>query len=232
VQGLGLDVLVEHADYGRMALLSALLLFPRGQFVRLVVALFAGLELAYALASGAEQARIIWTAVLLGLALVIFAAGVMARRGSRLTAEEADMAARLMKGMGRSRARHLIDQGYWLNGAPGEVLLRENEAVKQFCYLSSGEARVLMGGRPIGFCRRGDVVGGLGFFSGETAAATVVLATPARFWCAPAERLKPYFEAHPELKHRIERSLAEAPAKEAEPEPAAPLPTQAAVPAS
>jgi len=229
VPGLSLDALVENADYIRMGLLSALLLFPRGQFVRLAVALFAGLELAYALASGAEQPRIIGTAILLGLALVIFAAGVLARRGSQLSAEEAAMAARLMKGIGRSRARHLIDQGYWLNGAPGEVLLREGEAVQQFCYLSSGEARVLMGGRPIGFCRGGDLVGGLGFLSGETAAATVALATPARFWCAPAERLKPYFEAHPELKHRIQRSLAEVPHQEPAPGPEPALPTQAVV---
>jgi CRP-like cAMP-binding protein len=102
----------------------------------------------------------------------------------------------------------LIDQGYWLNGRPGEVLLREGEPVTQFWYLSEGEARVQMAGRPIGFCRGGDVVGGLGFFSGEPAGATVVLATPARFWCAPAERLNPYFGAHTALQRRIERNIA------------------------
>jgi CRP-like cAMP-binding protein len=64
-----------------------------------------------------------------------------------------------------------------------------------------------MAGRPIGFCRSGDVIGGLGFFSGETAAASVVLATPVRFWCSPAERLKPYFDAHEHLRRRIERNL-------------------------
>ena len=217
MEALSFETLVEHADYARFALLSALLLFPRGHFVRLVVALFAGLELAYALATGAEQATIIWVSVLLGLALLIIAAGFVAGRGVRLTPEEQAMSARLLKGVGRARARHFIDQGYWLNGRPGEVLLREGDPVTQFCYLAVGEARVQMAGRPIGFCRGGDVIGGLGFFSGEPAGATVILATPARFWCAPEERLMPYFEAHTHLRRRIERNLpgSEPPPEEA-----------------
>lgn len=209
MQALSLENLVEHADYARFALLSALLLFPRGHFVRLVVALFAGLELAYALATDADQTTIIWMSVLLGLALLIIAAGFVAGRGVRLTQEEQAMTARLLKGVGRSRARHFIDQGYWLNGRPGEVLLREGEPVTQFCYLSEGEARVQMAGRPIGSCRGGDLIGGLGFFSGEPAGATVVLATPARFWCAPAERLMPYFEAHSDLQRKVRRNAAD-----------------------
>lgn len=208
---LSLETLIEHADYARFALLSLLLLFPRGQFVRLIVALFAGLELAYALATGADRGTIIWVSVLLGLALLIFVSGLLAAARVRLSPEEQAMRAGLLKGVGRAQARHLIDQGYWLNGRPGEVLLREGEPVTQFCYLSEGEARVQMAGRPIGFCRGGDVVGGLGFFSGELAGATVVLATPARFWCAPAERLGPYFGAHVSLQRRIERNIAGSP---------------------
>lgn len=207
MQALSPEVLVEYADYARFALLSALLVFPRGSFVRLVVALFAGLELAYALVTGADQTAIIWMSVLLGLAVLILAGGILSRRGARLTAEEQTMSTHLLKGVGRSRARHFIDQGYWLSGRPGEVLLREGEAVTQFCYLSEGEARVMMGGRPIGSCRGGDVIGGMSFFSGEAAAATVVLAAPARFWCAPANRLKPYFDAHSDLQRKIERNL-------------------------
>lgn len=209
MDGLRLETLVEHVDYARFALLSAILLFPRGYFVRLIVALFAGLELAYALATNADQVSVIWLSVLLGLALLIVIFGMVAGRGVRLTAEEQAMTARLLKGVGRSRARHFIDQGYWLNGRPGEVLLREGEPVTQFCYLSEGEARVQMAGRAIGFCRGGDLVGGLGFFSGEPAGATVVLATPARFWCAPAERLQPYFDAHADLERKVQRNAAD-----------------------
>jgi CRP/FNR family transcriptional regulator, cyclic AMP receptor protein len=151
--------------------------------------------------------RIIWSAALLGVALLILAAGILARRAARLTLEEQAMADRLFKGVGRSSVRHLIDQGYWLSGRPGEVLLREGEPVTRFCYLSEGEARVMMAGRPIGFSRGGDVIGGLGFFSGETAAATVILTSSARFWCAPAERFHPYLAAQPDLRRKLRRNM-------------------------
>lgn len=210
MEALNVDWLVEHAHYLRFGLLSALLIFPRGPFVRMVIALFAGLELAFALGRDADRTTIIWMSILLGLALLISVSSLFGRRRTRLSAEEQAMTTHLLKGVGRSRARHFIDQGYWLNGRPGEVLLREGEPVTQFCYLSEGEARVQMGGRAIGFCRGGDLVGGLGFFSGETSAATVVLATPARFWCAPADRLNAYFGAHGDLKRKIRRSMGDA----------------------
>jgi hypothetical protein len=215
VELLSLEMLVEQAHFLRLAFLSLLLLFPRGQFVRLVVALFAGLELTYALSTGADQVDIIWASVLLGLALLIFLSGLLAASRVRLSAEEQVMAGGLLKGVGRAQARHFIDQGYWLNGRPGEVLLREGEPVTQFCYLGSGEARVQMAGRPIGFSRGGDVIGGLGFFSGEDAAATVMLTTPARFWCAPAERMNSYLAVHTHLRRKLERNAA-APAVPAE----------------
>lgn len=211
MEALSLEMLVENADMIRFGLLSALLLFSRGRITRLIVALFAGTELAYGLATGAGQTTIIWMSIVLGLAVAFVAMGIIGGARGRLSADEQAMSGRLLKGMGRGRARHFMDQGYWLTGNPGEVLLREGEPVRQFCYLASGEARVMMAGRPIGFCRSGDVIGGTSFFSGETAAATVVLATRARFWAAPAERLSPYLAANPELHRTLERSTGEAP---------------------
>jgi hypothetical protein len=231
VESLSFETLVAHSDYARLALLSLLVLVARGRFVRLVVALLAGLELAFAIADGDDRAALIWAAIVLGLAVLILLVGVIAGGMARLNAEEQAMSNHLLKGVSRSRARHFIDQGYWLSGSPGEVLLREGEPVKQFCYLGAGEARVMMGGRAIGFCRDGDVIGGLGFFSGETSAATVVLASPARFWVAPHERLKPYFDAHPELKTKIRRTMAEPPPEPAHPDEASDLlPSQTANP--
>jgi CRP/FNR family transcriptional regulator, cyclic AMP receptor protein len=216
VEALSLESLVANADYVRFGLLTALLLFSRGRFVRLIVALFAGLELAYGLATGADRTTIIWMSVLLGLSLTIILIGVIAFGGARLSSDEQAMSNRLLKGIGRGRARHFMDQGYWLTGNAGEVLLREGEPVNQFCYLASGEARVLMSGRPIGFSRSGDVIGGMAFFGEDGAAATVVLATRARFWCAPSERLKPYLAAHPDMRRTLERSIGEGPPEPAE----------------
>lgn len=209
MEPLSSDMLAEHAEYGRFALLSALLLFPRAPFVRLVVALIAGLELAYAWVAGADQITIIWMTVLLGLALLILLTTTLFGSRAQLSPEEQSMAKQLMKGFGRARARHFIDQGYWLNARPGEVLLREGEPVTRFVFLGDGEARVLMGDGQIGLCRAGDVIGGLGFFSKERAAASVIVSSPARFWCSPADRLQPYFDAHPDLRRRIRRSMGD-----------------------
>lgn len=209
MESFSLETLIEHADYARYGFLSLLLLIVRGRFVRLVIALLAGFELANAIVAGEDRTAIIWTASILGLAILMLLISVIAGSMARLNPEEQAMSNHLLKGVGRARARHFIDQGYWLNGSPGEVLLREGEPVKQFCYLGSGEARVMMAGRAIGFCRDGDIIGGLGFFSGETSAATVVLSSQARFWVAPHERIKPYLDAHPELKRKIERSMGE-----------------------
>ena len=46
--------------------------------------------------------------------------------------------------------------------------------------------------------------------SGEMASATVILNTPARFWCASAENLNPYLEAHDDIRRAIEHGFASA----------------------
>jgi CRP-like cAMP-binding protein len=115
---------------------------------------------------------------------------------------------RLFAELPRNRARHLIDQGLWLSGKAGDVLTREGEAVDHLYYLAEGEARVVMTGSQVGTCRPGDLIGELTVLSGETASATVILNTPARFWCAPAEDLRPYVEAHEDIRRAIEHGFA------------------------
>jgi CRP-like cAMP-binding protein len=108
----------------------------------------------------------------------------------------------------RSRARHLLDQGVWLAGKAGDVLTREGEPVDHLYYLAEGEARVISMDRQVGLCRKGDLIGELTVLSGETASATVTLTTPARFWCAPADDLRPYVEAHEDIRRAIEHGFA------------------------
>src|SRR3546814_11136290 len=62
---------------------------------------------------------------------------------TRFTVEEEAMLAGVLSALPRSRARHLLDQGFWLSGRAGDVLTREEEAVTHLFYLGSGEARVM-----------------------------------------------------------------------------------------
>jgi CRP-like cAMP-binding protein len=108
----------------------------------------------------------------------------------------------------RSRARHLLDQGVWLTGKEGDVLTRDGEPVDHLYDLAKGEARVISMGSQVGLCRKGDLIGELTVLSGETASANVILNTPARFWCAPADDLRPYVDAHEDIRRAIEHGFA------------------------
>jgi CRP-like cAMP-binding protein len=193
-----------------LALLLAAALTGRLPVARLMIGLFALIGLARAVLLTGDIVQAGW------LGLILLAAATMLLRdrlqGANLvfSPEEEEMAARLLSGIKRAKVRHLIDQGFWLTGREGDVLTREAEPVGHLYYIATGEARVLIGGHEVGICRGGDLVGELTVLSGESASATVILSSPSRFWCAPAEILRPYLDAHPDLRLAIERGFARA----------------------
>jgi hypothetical protein len=203
------DLFLEHADLVLYGLVTAMLFFPWARFIRLLVALFAGVELAHILLSRGDQTTLIWMSILLGSALFLMLFDILSSRRVRMTDEERAMASSALKRTGRATARHFIDQGFWLNGKKGDVLMREGEPVKHLYYLALGEARVLLSGEQVGYCRAGDLIADLPLFSRDEAIATIVLDGPARFWCAPADRIRPYLEVHTKLRRVLERSAAE-----------------------
>ena len=52
------------------------------------------------------------------------------------------------------------------------------------------------------------MIGEVTVLSGERASATVILSSPARFWCAPAHVLRPYLKAHSDVRHALEQGFA------------------------
>ena len=201
------DALVLQLSY---ALLAAAVLMPRMAQLRLLVALAAAVALARALFWTGDLVTAGWMGLLLGICLILLARNLYRDGQVGFTADEKRMLDSLLAGLPRSRARHLIDQGLWLSGKEGDVLTREGEPVGHLYYLSEGEARVISQGHQVGLCRAGDLIGELTVLSGEQASATVILAGPARFWCAPAEDLRPYVEAHDDVRRAIERGFATA----------------------
>lgn len=200
-----LEFIVLQVGY---ALLIAAMLSPRLALVRLLVALAAMAGLARALLWTGDSAAAIWMGLLLATCLILLGQDYYASRKVRFSAEERGMLDSFVAGLSKSRARHLIDQGMWLNGKAGDVLTREGEPVSHLYYLAEGEARVMSMDRQVGSCRAGDLIGELTVLSGETASATVILTRPSRFWCAPAEVLRPYVEAHEDIHRAIEHGFA------------------------
>ena len=192
------------------ALLVAAVLAPRMTPLRILVAFAAAAGLARALVFTGDLVTAIWMGLLLVASLALLARTFLDRRRERFTDEESRMLESLVSGVSQHRARHLMDQGLWLAGKKGDVLTREGEPVTHLYYLAEGEARVMTLGRQVGTCRAGDLIGELTVLSGEMASATVILDTPARFWCAPAENLKPYLEAHDDIRRAIEHGFASA----------------------
>ena len=192
------------------ALLVAAVLAPRMAPLRVLVALAALAGLAHALLWTSDTVAALWMGLLLAACLILLGRNLWERRNIRFSDDEKKMIESLVAGLSQSGARHLIDQGLWLTGKKGDVLTREGEPVDHLYYLADGEARVMSMGRQVGTCRAGDLIGELTVLSGETASATVILDGPARFWCAPAENLKPYVEAHEDIRRAIEHGFATA----------------------
>ncbi len=201
------DGLVVQLSY---ALLVAAMLAPRLRQLRILVALAALVGFARALFWTGDIVTAVWMALLLGACLLLLGRELYENTRVRFTPEEEAMRDGLLAGVPHSRARHLIDQGFWLNGKDGDTLTREGEPVGHLYYLADGEARVISHGRQVGLCRAGDLIGELTVLSGESASATVILSGPARFWCAPANVLRPYLDAHEDIRRAIERGFSNA----------------------
>ncbi|HTU11461.1 MAG TPA: cyclic nucleotide-binding domain-containing protein [Allosphingosinicella sp.] len=150
----------------------------------------------------------LWGGLIAGLALIVVGRRLWRDSAVRFTPDEQHMMDTLFDGLPRSRARHLVDQGVWISGKAGDTLTREGEPVEHLYYLAEGDAQVLSKGVEVGQCHAGDLIGELTVLSGETATATVVLTRPSRFWCAPAEDLRPYVETHEDIRRAIEHGFA------------------------
>ena len=189
------------------ALLIVAMLMPKPHLMRLLVAAAAVVGIGHAFWVR-DWVSLAWMAALLAACLATLGRRLWENRTVRFTAEEQAMLDRLFTELPRSRARHLLDQGLWLSGKAGDVLTREGERVNHLYYLAEGEARVVSMGSQVGTCRAGDLIGEITVLSGEKASATVTLNTPARFWCAPADDLRPYVEAHDDIRRAIEHGFA------------------------
>jgi len=192
------------------ALLVAAVLAPGMFALRSLIALAAAAFLARALFWTGDMIAAAWAGLLLAACLLLLGRALYERRQVRFSAEEKGMVDSLVVGLSHTRARHLMDQGLWLSGKEGDVLTREGEPAEHLYYLAEGEARVMSMGRQVGLLGPGDLIGELTVLSGEKASATVIVNGPARFWCAPAEDLRPYVEAHEDISRAIEHGFTSA----------------------
>ncbi|QNQ11210.1 Crp/Fnr family transcriptional regulator [Sphingomonas alpina] len=193
------------------ALLVAAMLSGKPRLMRLLIALAAILILLRAALLVHDGAAIVWMAILLTAWLLKLWGDRRENAATTLFDErEEAMRSGCLNDLPRGAARLFIDQGLWLEGATGEILTNEGQTVDHIYFLASGEARASSGGRTVGMCRPGDLIGEATVLSGGAATATVTLVSPATFWCASTADVRQFLDDHDSLRITIERSFSNA----------------------
>jgi hypothetical protein len=145
--------------------------------------------------------------------LILIVAGVQAasvlgaNRAAKFDEDERTMLSGPLSGLGRAQARRLIDQGIWMEGRPGDVLIREGEPAAQLYFLASGAGDVHSRGHLVGRVVPGQLVGEATVLGESAAIATVTLTQPSRFWCAQGRILNAYLAANPDARHALEHGF-------------------------
>ncbi len=193
------------------ALLAALLWrSQRGGHAMIAVAGIIGAAYGYSI-HGAYA--VILPAIVALVGGVQAARGLMTGRGARFDKHEQKLRRGPFARMNRGTARHLIDQGVWIDADAGDVLTREGEPVTHLHWLATSRAEVIVEDVPTGQCGPLTFIGEATVFSGEPATGTARLIDAGRVWSIEAEALRAYADAHPDVRqildHGFTLSLAE-----------------------
>lgn len=204
--GLGLS---EGAWLGHLAflILALALIAPPMPWMRVGIVLSALAGLGFAIGFARDLGLAFWFFVLLVIGASMLARYLMAERNSRFSSEEEALRSSFMGEMSRAGARHLMDQGNWITGRNGEVLINEGEAISHLFYLHDGAAEISLRGQHVGKVSSGDLIGDATALSGAPATGTVRLTTDSRFWCVSAPKLRQYLDLHPDARTVIERQI-------------------------
>lgn len=187
------------------AILVALVSRSR-MFNHLLLGLAGALGLLYGLWEHGPLGMILPLLILI-VAGVQIASVVGANRAAEFTAEENMMLEGPLHGLGRAQARRMIDQGIWIDGREGDVLIREGEPAAQLYFLASGAGDVHSHGNLVGRVVPGQLIGEATVLGESAAIATVTITQQARFWCAQGRTLNAYLAANPDARHALEHSF-------------------------
>jgi CRP-like cAMP-binding protein len=204
--GLGFS---DGAWLGHLAflILAVALIAPPMPWMRLGVVLSSLCALGFALGFSNDLGLAFWSIVLLIISGSMLFRYLMAERNSRFSSEEEALRVSFMGEMTRAHARHLMDQGNWITGRNGEVLINEGEAISHLFYMHDGGAEITLHNQHVGAVSAGDLIGDATALSGEPATGTVRLTSDSRFWCVSAPKLRQYLELHPDVRTVIERQI-------------------------
>ncbi len=189
-----------------LLLIAAMLVKPQ-LHMRIGVMLSATLGAIYAFVWLGDIMLAAWQVALALICGVMVLVYFLQQSRVSFTDEEEGLRAAFLSNVPRSSARHMIDQGNWITGRKGEVLIRENEGVSHLFYIENGSADVALDGKSVGSCGNGDLIGDATALSGAPASGTVTLNEDSRMWCIAAPALRNYIKLHDDVRPAIERHI-------------------------
>jgi CRP-like cAMP-binding protein len=194
------DALLLHAGY---LLLIASMLMTRIAWLRILAIGSGFLEGSYYLLTD-DLNSLFWEAmfVLTNVAQL----GIIAYRNRKahFTPEELAFYDIVVPTLERWQARRLLRIGRWLEAAPGTVLSREGEVVRNLVFLLSGEVDITVGEEKVGHCGPGCFVGEISASTGGPATATAIARTPIRYLAFERIALMKTLKASNEIGQALE----------------------------
>jgi hypothetical protein len=127
---------------------------------------------------------------------------------TRFTSEEEDVIASLLSGLNRFNCRKVLRLGHWVDAEPGMELTREGEKVAHLCWIAEGHVDVSMNGRKIAGMTSGSIVGEATCLSDAPATATTHVATPARLFLIPSDKLRRLAEFDDDIMRQLQNSFS------------------------
>ncbi len=126
----------------------------------------------------------------------------------RLSAEEAEVARRIVPSLKKDAVRRLLRIGRFADVADGHVLTVQGEPVRDIAMVMSGICHIDRGGRLIASVSAGALIGEMTLSTGGPATATVRTAGPARLFLIDRAALVAFLQRNPEAMADVERSVA------------------------
>ena len=155
-----------------------------------------------------DPVGVFWETLLVMVNIIQITLEWLRERRVKFREEELFFVQKRLGSLSKADARRLLNKGVWVDGPPGLVLTTEGTEVENIVFIVSGAVDIFFNGHKVGECGRGNFVGEMSVLGRTPASATAVVATPARYWLIPSERLRQIQKKEPALADAFQSGIA------------------------
>lgn len=182
-----------HDAFGHLSyvLIAVSYYLTRMLWLRILAVIGLAFEILYFHFSGGElNAGIAWNVTFIAINLYQLWRLVEDGRSMRRAPDRALLRSCTRATFDDAQLGRLLRKGAWRDLAPGTVLTREGQTVRELSLLCGGHAVVHVGGTVVARLGPGDFIGEISFLSGDPACATVITDAPSRILAFDQEELR------------------------------------------